>query len=68
MTIEKIHSQAEATHICGCFQSDGIPARIRMLPGSAGYQVTVPGLGIAEVERILKELRFEPDGRVNRTH
>lgn len=59
VTIEQIHSQAMATYICVRFQGVGIIARIGMLPGSAGYQVTVPGLDVVGVERILRELRID---------
>lgn len=59
VSIDDIHSQAVAMHICGRFQADGIAARVSMLPGTAGYLVTVPGLDVAAVQRILEELRVE---------
>lgn len=63
VSINQIHSQAVAMLICERFQTDGVAARVDMLPRDAGFQVTVPGLNIAEVERILRELRIEPRRR-----
>lgn len=58
--IDRVDSHEVATRICSRFQAYGIPARVSTLPGTTDYQVIVPNLGIAAVERILKELKIEP--------
>ena len=63
VVINEIHSQAIASHICCRFRGAGSPATIEMLPGVAGYRVSVPDLGLLEVERVLKELRIESQRR-----
>jgi DNA-binding response OmpR family regulator len=59
VAIEKLRSQAVATHICSRFRQVGADARVAQSLETKEYHVTVVGIGIDEVREVLGALHID---------
>lgn len=52
-------SQERALHLCGQIKKWGIKSTIGMLPGVAGYQVSIYRVNLVEVKAMLAQIGFD---------
>ena len=57
--VSGLAAQENTLHLCGEFKKLGVRTSIGMLPGVAGYQVSIYQVGLAETKAMLAELGFD---------
>lgn len=61
VVVSGLASQENTLRLCEQFQKWGVKTTIGMLPGSAGYQVSIYRVGLTEAKVILAQLGFDAE-------